>query len=134
MDLTQAQIEGTLARLHDLGVDVDTVKEERVKSLAIAAEHITDDIFLKLANAIRLARASSIVLPLGRYENLSRGRGWARKGRGNSVEWGEREAKGYRVGPGYWIVGSHDGYSRKDSEEWTVEHVQVGTETWTVAN
>lgn len=75
----------------------------------------------------------TICLPPHRYEGLSRGRGWARKGRGANAEWGERTDGGYRVGPGRWTVGGNDGFSRKGEVIWTVEHIRVGEETWTVA-
>lgn len=80
-----------------------------------------------------MGQGLTVELPAGKYEHLSRGRGWARKGRGDRVEWGDRVRDGYRVGPGRWTVGSTDGFARKSSTDWDVEHVQVGTQTWTLA-
>jgi hypothetical protein len=94
----------------------------------------SDKVILALATAIRIATRDTIKLPAHRFESLSRGRGWARKGRGDSAEWGERVDGGYRVGPGKWTVGGHDGFSRKGQDTWTVAHVTVGSETWTVAS
>lgn len=74
------------------------------------------------------------MLPPHRFESLSRGSGWCRKGKGDSATWGERTDGGYRVGPGRWIVGGNDGFRRKGSDEWTVEHVTVGGQIWTVAS
>jgi hypothetical protein len=88
----------------------------------------------QLASATRLAKSLTIVLPALRYESLSRGRGWARKGRGTAVTWGERVEDGYQVGPGSWEVGATDGFSRKDKRTWAVKHVRVGDQTWTIAN
>jgi hypothetical protein len=91
----------------------------------------------RIAAALRISRRETVVLPLHRYARLSRGRGWARLGRGHQVTWGAREPGpdgGYRVGPGRWTVGGSDGYARKGEDEWTVEHVAVGSETWTVAS
>lgn len=115
--------------------NADPIHEGRAKSLARAVELGADDATLKvLCDAMRVNRAPTIVLPAHRYEGLSRGRGWARKGRGDSAEWGERTDKGYRVGPGTWTVGGNDGFSRKGETRWTVKHVAVGAETWTVAS
>jgi hypothetical protein len=111
------------------------VSDERKETLQRAIEIGADDKTLEmLRDATRVAQRETIVLPSHKYENLSRGRGWARKGKGDRVTWGEREDGGYRVGPGRWSVGSTDGFNRKGSTEWTVEHVQVGSETWTVAS
>jgi hypothetical protein len=81
-----------------------------------------------------VSRAHTILVPANRLENLSRGKGWARKGRGDRAEWGERADGGYRVGPGKWTVGGNDGFDRKREDVWDVEHVQVGAETWTIAS
>lgn len=110
------------------------IGESRLQSLTIAHEAgVTDDTFAKLGNALRLSRLATIVLPAHRYESLSRGRGWARKGRGDNAQWGEREDNGYRVSDGRWTVGASDGFSRKDEALWTVTHVTVGDSTWTIA-
>lgn len=110
------------------------VPETRHRNLTAAIELGADDAALTaLCEARRTSRKSTIVLPPQRLENLSRGRGWARKGRGQSAEWGERVDGGYRVGPGRWIVGGSDGFSRKGEDEWTVKNITVGAETWTIA-
>jgi hypothetical protein len=79
---------------------LEGISEQRLESLSIAHPLVDDATFARLANALRLRRADTITLPAHRFEGLSRGRGWARKGRGASVEWGERVDGGYRVGPG----------------------------------
>jgi len=122
--------EAVQERIARLGL---TASEKRLESLTIAHPLVDDVVFAELAKALRVARQPTIVLPAQRFENLSRGRGWARKGRGDSAEWGERVQGGYRVGPGEWTVGGHDGFSRKGQDEWVVEHVKVGGETWTIA-
>jgi hypothetical protein len=111
------------------------ISDKRLESLVVALDLGADAATLrKLAQAGRLARKATIVLPPGRFEGLSRGRGWARLGKGRDVTWGERVDGGYRVGPGHWTVGSNDGFSRKQETVWDVEHVRVGGETWTVAS
>jgi hypothetical protein len=85
----------------------------------------------RIGQAERVNRGGTIVLPPGRYENLSRGKGWCRLGSGRTVQWASRAADGgWRVGPGCWTVGSTDGLSRKSQVKWTVR--QIGD--WTVAS
>lgn len=108
-------------------------RESLAKAIAAGASDAAL-IELREAHTTSGGPAETIVIPRGRYEHLSRGKGWARKGRGDDVEWGEKEGKGYRVGPGRWVVGSNDGFNRKDSMDWEVKHVKVGSETWTIAN
>lgn len=113
----------------------EPMNEKRWESLRLATEAGADvDILLEIASARRVSRKATIVLPAHRFEGLSRGRGWARLGRGNNVTWGEREDGGYRVGPGRWTVGGNDGFSRKGEDTWTVRNLQVGEQTWTVAS
>jgi len=88
-----------------------------------------------IATSVRVFRNTSIVLPAGRYESCSRGKGWCRLGKGSAAQWGDRVNGGYQVDtPGKWIVGSNDGYNRKGETTWTVEHVKIGENTWTIAN
>jgi hypothetical protein len=116
-----------------LPADLD-VSDERRALLERAAAGASAEVLRRLASATLVAEGETIVLPSLRYESLSRGRGWARRGRGDSVEWGVRVPGGYRVGPGRWIVGATDGFSRRDSRAWTVAHVAVGESVWTVAS
>lgn len=113
----------------------DDVSDGRMKSLRRAAELGASRATLeKLRDANRVAWEPTIVLPVQRFENLSRGKGWCRKGRGSSAEWGVREDGGYRVGPGSWTVGGNDGFQRKGEVSWVVANVSVGAETWTIAD
>jgi hypothetical protein len=113
----------------------NTVSDSRAQTLAIAMlSGATDATLVAIRDANRVSRTDTVVLPAYRYERLSRGRGWARCGKGDSAKWGERADGGYRVGPGKWSVGATDGYQRKGADEWSVEHVRVGQEVWTVAN
>jgi len=87
-----------------------------------------------LRDAVRVERRSAtIVLPAGRLEGLSRGRGWCRQGRGDAAVWGHRCAGGYRVGPGAWVVGATDGFSRQSRTDWIVSRLVVGGDVWTIA-
>jgi hypothetical protein len=123
------------ARITRLGLGtVAEYSAGRLDSLNIANRLVDDFLFGVLARVTRLSRLETICLPAHRYEGLSRGRGWARQGKGDSVVWGERvEGRGYRCGPGKWVVGATDGFRRKDSATWDVTHVLVGTEKWTMA-
>lgn len=68
-----------------------------------------------------------IYLPVGRFENCSRGKGWCRMGAGSAATWAERKDKGYFASaPGKWTVGSDDGFNRKDKAEWKVEKLADG--------
>lgn len=111
-----------------------TVSDPRLDTLRRAVSIGADEHTLALIRgAVRVSKSATIVLPANKLEGCSRGRGWARKGKGNSAEWGERVDGGYRVGPGKWSVGATDGFSRKRSDEWVVRNIKVGTETWTIA-
>lgn len=136
LDATIAQhtVETIEARLARLGI-VD-ISESRLESLTMAhAAGVDDDTMRTLADADRLRRANWIALPAGRYEKLSRGKGWARFGRGKDAQWGERVEDGYKAArEGEWTVGSDDGFQRKDQVEWHVRHVQVGASVWTIAS
>jgi hypothetical protein len=115
-----------------MGHDVsDSRCELLAKALAAGAD---GDTLVAIRDALRVTQSVTVKLPPHRFENLSRGRGWARKGRGDSATWGERVDGGYLVGPGKWVVGGHDGFTRKGQNEWTVTHVRVGDATWTIAN
>lgn len=94
----------------------------------------SDATMKKLGNALRVGEGEHVVIPPHSYETMSRGRGWARQGQGKSAKWGDRVSGGYRVGPGSWTIGGHDGFSRKDEVGWDVSHVRVGPHTWTVAD
>ncbi len=109
----------------------------RIETLQIAVELGADEkTLLILRDANRVSRHTTIVLPAQNLENLSRGRGWCRSlwTRGSETIWGERDKGGYRVGPGRWSVGATDGFNRKKADEWIVKHVQVGDQTWTIAD
>lgn len=116
-------------------IDGKTVADARKESLRIAIDAGASAVTLtELLNAVRVSRKPTIVLPSGRFEGLSRGKGWARKGKGENAQWGERVDKGYEVGAGRWSVGSSDGFSRKDATDWSVKNIVVGDQTWTIAN
>jgi hypothetical protein len=127
---TKETVADRIARLSLTGMS-----EARLESLTVAHEIGVDDkTFELLANARRLSRKETIILPRHHLETLSRGSGWARKGTGASAEWGERTEKGYRVGPGRWVVGGNDGFRRKRQDVWSVKRVLVGDAPWTIAN
>jgi hypothetical protein len=111
------------------------LSDSRLASLRTALGLRADEATLiAIRDARRVSQRSTILLPEGKYEHCSRGRGWARLGRGRDVSWGDREEGGYRVGPGRWSVGSTDGFQRKSETTWEVEHIDVGGQTWTVAS
>lgn len=115
--------------------NTDPINPVRKARLTRAVElDATDAALQAICGANRTSDKPTIVLPRHRLENLSRGKGWCRKGRGNNVTWGERVDGGYEVGPGKWTVGGSDGYSRKGEITWDVSNVTVGSEIWTVAS
>jgi hypothetical protein len=134
--MTNADIETTPATLTlETLIEGHEVSDPRKESLRIALELGADLATLTaLRDSLRVSRKTTVVLPKNRLEGLSRGRGWARQGKGTNVVWGERVDGGYRVGPGRWSVGATDGFNRKRSDDWKVEHIQVGSETWTIGN
>lgn len=125
-------MENMAERMARLGIG--EVSESRMESLTMAHELVDDATFTRLAGAARLNRKPMIFLPKLHLEGLSRGRGWARKGTGEKAVWAERTERGYRVGPGKWVVGATDGFRRKDSRAWTVANITVGDNIWTIAN
>ena len=118
-----------------LGVgEVREYSSERLSLMEFAANHGADDALLKkIAWASKSSRSALITLSPHRFENLSRGWGWARKGKGKQVEWGERVSEGYRVSAGTWTVGGGDGFSRKGQTVYTVETFELGGQTFTLA-
>lgn len=114
------------------GHDVSAARRETLETaIALGA---SDELLVELRDALRVNRNPTIILPRHHLEGLSRGSGWCRKGRGDSAQWGERVDSGYKVGPGTWIVCGKDGFRREKRDTWTVKHVQVADQTWTVAN
>jgi hypothetical protein len=115
-------------RLEALGIR--DVKDSRLESLRIAhGLGASPDALLRLAGARKLRRRPTVDVPL-KYRHS-----WARLGSGDWVEWGEVD--GYRAvlhAPGKWVVCSSDGFNQEKRTTWEVEHVQVGDETWTIAN
>lgn len=110
------------------------IPETRYKTLHLAiAAGASDAVLTQLCKAARVSRKATIILPAHRFENLSRGRGWARQGTGDNVLWGEKVEGGYRCGPGKWSIGATDGFQRKDSTEWRVSNIMVGSEVWSTA-
>lgn len=108
------------------------VSDARVITLIRAAvTGLTPAQLKTIASAARVAKGDTIVLPTGKYDHLSRGKGWCRRGKGDSATWGQSvNGGGWKVGPGKWTVGSSDGFSRKEQVEWDVKNVGG----WTIAN
>lgn len=124
----------TVSAAEAINASYADIPEARLPKLARAvAIGVSEVTYRKLCEAVRVSERDTVVVNAHRYEGLSRGRGWARKGRGENAQWGERVKGGYRVGPGRWEVGATDGFRRKDHTTWDVEHVTVGPETWTIA-
>ena len=123
----------TLADVFRAHLDEDCPPQRFYLLQEAAEKGSSPEILALLLGAVLVRRKDSILLPPHRYEGLSRGRGWCRKGKGENVTWGDREDNGYRVGRGRWIVGGSDGFTRKGETAWDVFHVVVGAETWTIA-
>jgi hypothetical protein len=132
--LDQAAIAAAEATLDDLrgqvrelvGVITDReITDERCHTLVVAAAAGATPADLKaIAEATRASRGAYIWVPCHRFENLSRGRGWARLGSGKEAVWGERHNGGYRLRQeGRWVVGGHDGFQRKGETTYIVRRV-----------
>jgi hypothetical protein len=106
------------------------VTDTRRASLEIAVELGADDATIeKLAQAPMLARGERLAVKT-RFGDMSRGKCWGRNGDGT---WADKEGGTVYLTPGEWKVGSDDGFRRKESAvSWSVEHVTVGTQIWTV--
>jgi hypothetical protein len=133
----ELRVEAALAQY--AAENTSPITAARTESIEIAVELACSDAALQaIIGAVRVSRSNTIVLPAHRFERLSRGKGWARKGRGATAVWGERDDAdpngGYRVGPGRWTVGGNDGFSRKGETVWDVQHIDVGGQIWTVAS
>ena len=110
------------------------ISDLRTESVRIAIQNGADRGTIEaIRDATLVARRATIVIPT-RYLLLSRGRGWARQGRGPEAIWGKQDGFGFRVGAGEWTVFSSDGFSRDVKVEWSVRHINVGTETWSLAD
>lgn len=112
-----------------------TEKTCNFPALEVANPLVDDKTFSLLAKADVVSQDTTCVIPPGRYDHCSRGKGWVRRGKGDAASWGDKVKGGYEVGPGKWVQGSGDGFNRKAGLiDWVVAHVQVGEQTWTVAN
>lgn len=105
----------------------ETVKPDRAKTLIrAAAAGLSPAQLKKIAEAWRVSsKPEGVRLPAGKYENLSRGKGWCRLGSGSNVTWADRHDDGGYLAneAGKWVVGSSDGFNRKDSSTYKVEKV-----------
>jgi hypothetical protein len=123
-----AAAEAELARIRDRVrslmqvISTDQISDARCRALMLAASRGATPLDLKaIAEAIRVSTGDGITVPFHRYETLSRGRGWARLGRGKNAVWGERVDDGYRLRvEGRWVVGGHDGFDRRGETVWDV--------------
>lgn len=109
--------------------------DKRRESIRIAVElGADDDTIAKIAEAGRVGRLGYVTIP-GRYLHLSRGKGWARLGRGSNAVWGEQRSDGFRLREaGQWVIYTSDGFKREDRETWDVEMIHVGPQIWAVAS
>lgn len=124
--IAQTSLDSVLAEAAALVVAFtsETLSARRLKMMINAAADLTPAQLKSIAEAHRVSSTDGIALPPGRFENCSRGKGWCRQGNGSDATWGERVSGGYKVcSEGKWIVGSNDGFSRKDSVSWTVQKI-----------
>jgi len=113
---------------HTAAITPESISGPRAKTLIRAAAAGLSPAQLKrIAEAVRVhKKENGMTLPKGKYENLSRGKGWCRQGTGANAVWGDRVDGGYLVREaGRWDVGSSDGFSRKDSVRWDVQEVAI---------
>lgn len=97
--------------------------EGRAGVLAQAAAHgATVGELAQIAQARRASRGPHVAI-LTRFGGLSRGKAWARIGSGSGAIWAEKEGGTVYLTPGDWIVGSDDGFKRKERSKWSVREI-----------
>jgi hypothetical protein len=106
-------------------ISAEQLSDARCRTLMLAAGRGATPLDLRaIAEATRVSTGDGIIVPAHHYEGLSRGRGWARHGRGDHAVWGERVEGGYRLRlAGRWIIGGHDGFTRRGEDVWDVRCV-----------
>jgi hypothetical protein len=127
----KASAEADLARVRDrvrslmACISEEQIDDGRCRVLMLAASRGgTPQDLRDIAEALRVSTGDGITVPMHHYETLSRGRGWARRGRGKDAVWGERVEGGYRLhAEGRWVVGGHDGFARRGETVWDVRRV-----------
>lgn len=112
---------------------LDGVTEARATTLRIAFEAGADEATCRaIADAARVSRSGPIAVRT-RYGGLSRGKAWGRDK--EDTTWADKEGGTVLLTAGSWRVGSSDGFSRKESPvTWDVTSVEVGDQTWLIAN
>jgi hypothetical protein len=130
-NLDQAAVEAAsteLAQIRDrvrelmACITAEQIGDGRCRALLLAASRgATPQDLRDIAEAVRVSTGDGVTVPHHHYETLSRGRGWARLGRGERAVWGERVEGGYRLRlAGRWVIGGHDGFSRRGETTWDV--------------
>jgi hypothetical protein len=119
-----AQIRGRVRSMMAC-ITTEKIGDGRCRALILAASRgATPQDLRAIAEAVRVSTGDGVTVPMHHYETLSRGRGWARLGRGEKAVWGERTEGGYRLRQeGRWVVGGHDGFSRRGETIWDVRRV-----------
>lgn len=120
-------------RIDEIGFELESVTQARLDFLK-ANPTCTDKQIEAVLEAHRFSAGDHILLPSGRYDNLSRGRGWCRLGRGPDAQWAHDDGDGYIVSKtGTWTVGSTDGFSRKENLTYKVKKLKVGSSVCWIA-
>jgi hypothetical protein len=106
-------------------ITAEQISDARCRALLLAASRgATPQDLRAIAEATRVSTGDGITVPAHHYETLSRGRGWARFGRGKEAVWADRVEGGYRLRlAGRWIIGGHDGFTRRGEDVWNVKCV-----------
>ena len=104
------------------GID-RTDPRRRAGILAIAAANGATLAELARIAAAPYAAVGDTVAVGTRYGHLSRGKAWARQGKGAAVVWAKKSGGTVHLTPGNWTVGSDDGFKRKERVEWNVSVV-----------
>jgi len=113
--------------------DVIGDDEGRKESLKLAFElGATEKTCRKILTAAKVARDGGTISIATRYGSLSRGKCWGRNKK--TDEWADKSDGTVYLTPGRWMVGSSDGFSRKEKAAWKVEKVSVGEQEWLIAN
>lgn len=100
-----------------------TDPRRRAGMLAIASANGATIAELARIAAAPYASVGDTVAVGTRFGHLSRGKVWARQGKGAAVVWAKKSGGTVHLTPGNWTVGSDDGYKRKERVGWTVSLV-----------
>lgn len=97
-----------------LAIRFPHASEKRLEHLVKAASAGATDAQLDRVAVVRATSTEESIPYSTRYGHHSRGKAWARQGSGSSPIWAEKNGGTVYLTPGRWVVGSDDGFRRKE--------------------